>query len=348
MCRKDGITNMANKSLHKAKAVCNDEWYTKYNDIAEEVGHYKKHFKDAVVFCNCDDPEWSKFWQYFESKFHDFGLKKLISTHYNKDNTPSYALIFEGKYLPDGSSDTKKIELTGNGDFKSPECVKYLKEADIICTNPPFSIAREEYIPMLIEHQKKFLIIGDDNWITYKDIFKLFQENKIWKGYNHIKSFLQPDGTEKTFGNKSWFTNLDNEVRHKKLILLQDYEIGDYKRYYNFDAIDVGKFNKDGVWKADINSIPDFYDGYMGVPITFIDKYNPDQFEIIGLGISSSGLSIGVRPYTETHKKWRKEHDHKGAVDGDLYMVDENNHPVVPYARIIIKRKESKPNGDES
>ena len=335
-----GRSSMANKNLHKAKEAKNDEFYTKYNDIAEEVGRYKRHFKDKIVFCNCDDPEWSKFWQYFETKFEDFGLKKLISTHYNQDGSPSYALIFEGKYRDDGSSDTQKIELVGNGDFKSPECIEFLKESDIVCTNPPFSIAREEYLPLLMEYDKKFLIIGDDNWITYKDIFKLFKDNRIWKGFTHVKSFLQPNGVEKKFGNKSWYTNLDNEVRHKKLILLQDYDINDYIKYYNYEAIDISKQNENGEWKADIRLIPDFYKGYMGVPITFIDKYNPEQFEIIGLGIASSGLDIGVRPYTKEHKEYRTKYDHKGAVDGDLYMVNEENHPIVPYARIIIKRKE--------
>lgn len=330
---------MANKNLHTSKQKKNDEFYTKYNDIAEELKHYKKHFNNKIVFCNCDDPEWSKFWQYFEAKFDDLNLKKLISTHYNKDGNPSYALIYEGRCDKEGNSITTKIPLIGDGDFKSPECINFLKECDIVVTNPPFSIAREEYIPLLMEYEKKFLIIGDDNWITYKSIFKLFKENKIWKGHNHVKSFIQPDGSEKKYGNKTWFTNLDNDVRHIKLILLQDYCIEDYPKYVNYDAIDIGKFNDKGEWKADVNSIPAFYDGVMGVPISFLDKYNPEQFEILGLGISTSGLEIGVSPYKPEHKKYRREVQGKGAADGDLYMLDKDGHPLVPYARILIRRK---------
>lgn len=342
-----------NKNLHSSKANKNDEFYTRYNDIAEELKHYTKHFEDKIILCNCDDPEWSKFWLYFETKFESLGLKKLISTHYNMDGSPSYALIFEGEYSEDGSPITTRIELEGSGEFQSEECVEYLKQADIVVTNPPFSIAREEFIPLLIEHDKKFLIIGDDNWITYKSIFKLFQDNKIWKGLNSVKAFTQPDGSEKQFGNKSWFTNLDNDTRHRKIILLQDYNIDDYIVYDNYDAIDIGRYNDKGEWKADIRCIPDFYNGIMGVPITFVNKYCPEQFEIIGLGTS--------REHYTPNKQYEglKTHKTNGKVINgapinstlaikvdqapskkDYYTDSDGNIYIQPYARVLIKRKD--------
>lgn len=319
-----------NANLRKANAVKNDEFYTQLTDVSKELMHYKKHFKGQTVLCNCDDPTWSAFWKYFHLNFKALGLKKLISTHYDK-NEPTYKMIYEG-------GDDNNIEagtitpLEGNGDFRNQECLDLLDESDIVVTNPPFSLFRE-YVAVLMKHNKKFLIIGNKNAITYKEFFPLLKTNMVWFGYNAVHEFAQPDGTFKKFGNIGWFTNLDHKKRHEKLILWKNYNPDEYPKYYNYDAINVDK----------VDRIPCDYDGDMGVPITFLDKYNPEQFEIIGLGIATTGLDCGVKPYAPHHKKYRKEVQHKGQVDGDLYMVDENDHPVVPYARILIrKRKDGK------
>lgn len=317
-----------NKSLHKAKETKNDEFYTQLTDVSKELMHYKEHFKDKVVFCNCDDPTWSAFWKYFHLNFKALGLKKLISTHYDK-NEPTYKMEYTGGDDNDIEVGVK-TSLEGNGDFRNQECIDLLKESDIVVTNPPFSIAREFYIPQLMQYEKNFLIIGDLNWLTYKDIFPLLQNNDVWLGYNNVKEFIQPDGSIKKFGNKLWFTNLDIKKRHEKLILWKEYNPEEYPTYYNFNGINVDKVDK----------LPKDYDGIMGVPITFMGQYNPDQFEIIGLGIANLGLDCGVKPYDAAHKKYRKEVQKRGTVDGDLYMVDANNHPVVPYARILIRRKD--------
>lgn len=198
---------MANENLHKAKEAKNDEFDTQLNDVAEELRHYKEHFKDKVIFCNCDDPTWSAFWRYFHLNFEHLGLKKLISTHYDKEK-PTYKMEYTGGNDNDIEAGVK-TPLEGNGDFRNQECIDLLKEADIVVTNPPFSITREDFIPQLFEYKKKFLIIGDLNWVTYKIIFPLLKNNEMWMGYSAVKEFLQPDGTIKKFGNKLWFTNLD-------------------------------------------------------------------------------------------------------------------------------------------
>lgn len=182
---------------------------------------------------------------------------------------------------------------------------------------------------ILMEYGKKFIIIGDLNWITYSEIFPLLQKDKVWLGYCAVKQFLQPDGTIKKFGNKLWYTNLDITKRHERLILWRKYEENEYPKYDNYDAINVDK----------VPDIPIDYDGVIGVPITFLNKYNPEQFEIIGLGIANLGLSIGVRGYLPEHRDYRRNIEHKGVVDGDLYMIDSSGHPKVPYARILIRRR---------
>lgn len=344
---------MANTSLHVAKDAKNDEFYTQLTDVSKELMHYKKHFKNKVVFCNCDDPTWSAFWKYFHLNFKELGLKKLISTHYDK-NEPTYKMIYEGGDDNDIEAGVKTA-LEGNGDFRNQECLDLLDESDIVVTNPPFSLFRE-YVACLIEHDKKFIIVGNPNCATYKDFFSYFKNNKVWIGakpWSQEMYFGVPDEQkEYLLKNKKegsayvikdgevlgrvatiWLTNLDIKKRHEKLILWKQYNADEYPKYYNYDAINVDK----------VDRIPCDYDGDMGVPITFLDKYNPEQFEIIGLGIATSGLDCGVRPYAPHHKKYRKEVQHKGQVDGDLYMVDENDHPVVPYARILIrKRKDGK------
>ena len=319
------MTLAANANLHKAKDAKDDEFYTRLTDVSKELMHYKHHFKDKIVLCNCDEPTWSAFWKYFHLNFSALGLKKLISTHYDKTE-PTYKMEYTGGDDNDIEVGVK-TPLEGNGDFRNQECLDLLDEADIVVTNPPFSLFRE-YVAVLMEHQKKFLIIGNKNAITYKEFFPLLKENKVWLGFTNAKEFLRPDGSIKKFVNTGWFTNLDINKCHEKLILWKNYTPEEYPKYDNYDAINVDK----------VSEIPCDYDGVMGVPITFLDKYNPDQFEIVGLGISNSGIEIGVKPYSPEHKKYRKEIQKRGAVDGDLYMMIDGV-VTVPYARIIIRRK---------
>ena len=237
--------------------------------------------------------------------------------------------------------------LKESGDFRSDECVELLKQADIIVTNPPFSLFRE-YLAQLVEYKKKFLIIGNVNAITYKECFKLIKDNKMWLGasiHSGDREFRVPDDYPLDAASSRidsdgykyirvkgvrWFTNLDYEERHENLVLYKKYIPEEYPKYENYDAINVNKTSE----------IPMKYSGAMGVPITFLDKHNPEQFEIIGLGISNSGLKVGVKPYKKEHKKYRKEIQKRGAVDGDLYMIT-NGIVDVPYARILIKNKKN-------
>lgn len=331
--------NAANKNLHRAKQSKKDEFYTQLSDIEKELRHYKAHFRGKVVLCNCDDPRMSNFFHYFSYNFEELGLKKLITTCYRNQDMNLFSeqsseqaiyLEYEGDKNGDKIPNPEEIgikPLKGDGDFRSTECIELLKQADIVVTNPPFSLFRE-YVAQLIKYDKKFLIIGNDNCRTYKDIFALIKNNKIWSGYNHVKEFCCPNNEIRQFGNISWYTNLNHTKRNEDLILYKQYIEEEYTTYFNYDAINVGK----------VNDIPVDYSGLIGVPISFLDKYNPEQFEIIGLGISNSGLEIGVRPYTEQHKKYRKEVQKRGAVNGDLYMIT-NGVVNVPYARIIIKNK---------
>lgn len=280
-----------NSAQNAARRNKDDEFYTRLEDISEELNNYKKHFKDKVVLCNCDDPEWSNFWIFLHQNFSEFGIKKLISTHYNADGSSSYVMEYTGGNDVD-PKDWHQRSLKGNGDFASDECVELLKEADLCITNPPFSIAREKFIPLLFEYDKKFIIIGDLNWISYKTVFPLFKNNKMWLGYNYVKSFVRPNGEIQKFGNKLWFTNLDIPKRHASLIPTLKYEFANhpelYQKYDNYDAINVDK----------VKNIPYDYYGKMGVPITFMDKYNQDEFEIIGHehdlnGNGGNGISEG-------------------------------------------------------
>lgn len=273
---------MENTNLHKAKAAKNDEFYTQLTDVAKELMHYKKHFKDKIVFCNCDDPTWSSFWKYFHLNFAELGLKKLISTHYDREEV-TYKMEYTGGYDNDIEVGVK-TPLEGNGDFRNQECLDLLDESDIVVTNPPFSLFRE-YVAVLMEHQKKFLIIGNKNAITYKEFFPLLKNNEVWIGCTNVKEFLQPDGSIKKFGNIGWFTNLDVAKRHKKLILWKNYTPEEYPRYDNYDAINVDK----------VSEIPCDYDGVMGVPISFLDSHCPEQFEIIW---QASGNTRACCPHT--------------------------------------------------
>ncbi len=298
---------MKNKNLHKAKSAKNDEFYTQLKDIEKELIRYTNHFKGKVVYCNCDSKE-SKFVEYFLLNFKHLGLKKLIATGFNSEGKGT-KLVFNGYR----ETDIQVSDLNGDGDFRSEECIALLEEADIVVTNPPFSLFRE-YVNQLMEYNKDFLIIGSMNAITYKETFKFIKENKLWLGNKAPKEFVQPDGTIKKFGNICWYTNLEHSKRNEKLILHKKYSAEEYPMYDNYNAINVDK----------VKDIPMDYDGVMGVPITFLDKYNSEQFEI-----ESSN------DYRKTGKVPFKAHglikDKDGTIEGKAV-----------YVRILIRNKEVK------
>lgn len=378
-----------NSNLHIAKKQKNDEFYTQLSDIENELRHYKQHFKGKVVFCNCDDPYESNFFKYFAMNFNSLGLKKLIATGYvtspvaGKElslfeveegvpkNQPYVAYINEvGDYNGDGRVDLSDVRLLlrmkkntrrklyGDavypaGDFRSEESIALLKQADIVVTNPPFSLFCE-YVSQLMEHNKKFVVIGNINALQCKEIFPLIKNNQLWLGYkNGDMAFAVPDYYEpkavrywqdangqkwRSMGNICWFTNLDIKKRHEKLDLYKEYNPEDYPKYYNYDAIDVYK----------TQNIPCDYYGVMGVPVTFLERFNPEQFEIIGLGTEVpktvkhvaykekgiicyevDGKPIWTTPYTVTERKM-----------GNSLRIEKNGLPAnAPYGRILIKRK---------
>lgn len=277
-----------NSNLNKAGIAKEDEFYTKITDIEKELRHYRDYLRGKVIFCNCDDPETSNFWLYFRLNFYELGLKKLISTHFEADK-PSYKLeiVSTDKDAQLGLPEYIKTPLTQNGDFRSPECIEILKEADVVITNPPFSLFRE-YVAQLVEYNKKFIIIGRETAITYKEIFTLLRDGIVWLGYNNgDMEFLVPDYYEprdtryreengqkyRSLGNIIWLTNIDIPKRHDDIIIYKSYSPEEYQKYDNYDAINVNK----------IADIPADYDGVMGVPITLFHKHNPEQFEIVGL-----------------------------------------------------------------
>lgn len=325
-----------NQNLHKASTAKRDEFYTQLVDIEKELKHYKEQFRGKVVYCNCDDPFESNFFKYFAANFNALGLKRLIATSYKPSpiantqlglfgdtevstTSKSRPKVTANKFIinevddidGDGAFDLRDIAeqlkanknnewlpLKGDGDFKSKESIELLKQADIVVTNPPFSLFRE-YLAQLVEYEKKFLIIGDQNNITKKEIYKLIKEDKLWFGYDNggTKWFQVPDDydieTESrkkivdgvkffSMGRIMWFTNLDTTKRHELLTLYKKYSPSEYPKYENCDAIEVSK----------VVEIPIDYDGVMGVPITFLDKYNPEQFEIVNFRKGDDGKDL--------------------------------------------------------
>lgn len=333
----------SNRDLRAASAAKKDEFYTQLSDIEKEVRHYAKHFKNKTVLCNCDDPTVSNFFHYFSHNFEKLKLKKLITTCYKNCEADLFSKHAgkKGVYLEyDGDKNNNRVpdpneigihEFKGDGDFRSEECVKLLKQADIVVTNPPFSLFRE-YVEQLIEYKKKFLIIGHMNALHYKDIFKLIKGGKLWLGesiHSGDREFGVPDHYPLSAagcridenGNKyirvkgvRWYTNMDNPNRHEQLPLYKRYSAAEYPRYDNLDAIEVGKTGE----------IPCDYDGLMGVPDAFLDKYNPDQFELIGIPFGDLGKTIGVT------------RNHRGRTD---IAITKDGKSRCPYSRIIIKRK---------
>ena len=333
----------ANTNLHKAKNAKNDEFYTQLTDVSKELMHYKHHFKDKVVFCNCDDPTWSAFWKYFHLNFSALGLKKLISTHYDKTE-PTYKMEYTGGDDNDIEVGVK-TPLEGNGDFRNQECLDLLDEADIVVTNPPFSLFRE-YVACLMEHKKKFLIIGNMNAITYKEFFPLLRNNEVWLGctnFNVGMYFFVPDDFEYRLTYKflkeidgrkvnrvagcCWFTNLDHKKRHEKLILWKNYTSDEYPKYDNYDAINVNK----------VSEIPCDYDGVMGVPITFLDKYNPDQFEIVAFRKGEDGKDLVFT--RERESSTVLSYPCTTSIAGMIKNAEGKINGKPTYARITIRRK---------
>ena len=325
---------MANKNLNAAKVAKKDEFYTQLTDIERELQHYWPHFRDKVVLCNCDDPYESNFFKYFALRFNQLGLKKLICTCYNGSPVQGNELLLQfDSFETEPKKIAYKVEITEvrdmngdgavdlsdvryllqndknvlstlkTGDFRDPECIELLKQADIVVTNPPFSLFRE-YIGQLMEYGKKFLIIGNQNNITYKEVFPLLMNNKIWLGYKSgDMAFKVPEDYEvrqtrfwqdengqkwRSLGNICWFTNLDHNKRHEELDLVCHYTPEEYPSYDNYEAIEVSK----------VQDIPYDYDGVMGVPITFLDKYNPDQFEIKGITDRGNEYGLKTKEYT--------------------------------------------------
>jgi len=298
-----------NKNLHQAKNAKKDEFYTQLTDIENELKHYKAHFRNKVVYCNCDDPRMSNFFHYFSYNFEDLGLKKLITTCYQNQHRDLFSqhnserAIYLEYYGDKNNNKTPDVEeigvqyLKGDGDFRSEESIALLKQADIVVTNPPFSLFRE-YVAQLIQYDKKFVIVGHQNAITYKEIFPLIKDNKIWLGIGfrggaaHFISNYEDTATANDrkegmirVSGVHWFTNLDIAKRHEDLILYKTYTPKDYPKYDNYDAINVNKTKE----------IPMDFQGVMGVPITFLDKYNPEQFQIIGATESEGkGFSNGL------------------------------------------------------
>lgn len=347
-----------NNNLHKAKKEKNDEFYTHIDDINAELARYDKSlFKGKTVFCNCDDPRGSKFFAHFSSLFEVYGLKKLITTHYDNNGTGTYKLEIDRDINGDGridQDDAVETPINGTGDFRSPESIELLKEADIVVSNPPFSLFRE-YIAQLVEHGKQFLILGNNNAVTYKEIFPLIKDNKMWLGVNSNKTmeFRLPSHYEKwsriengvKFGNVpaiSWFTNLPHSKRNEAIYLYKEYNATDYPSYNNYDAINVDK----------VDDIPCDYDGYMGVPITFLTKYNPEQFEIIALGNSRENFTP-IKDYLKPIKHLKNGKKANGNAINCVLAIETNEEPqgvtyytsnnskylIAPYARIVIKRR---------
>jgi hypothetical protein len=362
-----------NRNLHQAKNAKKDEFYTQLTDIENELKHYKAHFKNKVVYCNCDDPRMSNFFHYFSYNFEDLGLKKLITTCYQNQNRDLFSkhtseqAIYLEYYGDKNNNKTPDVEeigvqyLKGDGDFRSAESIALLQQADIVVTNPPFSLFRE-YVAQLIQYDKKFIILGNLNAITYKEIFPLIKKNKLWFGpsiHSGDREFGVPDNYPlKAAGYRidengrkfirvkgvRWFTNLDHNKRHEDLILYKTYSEEDYPKYDNYDAINVDKTKE----------IPMDYKGAMGVPITFLDKYNPEQFEILGITSGRNELEcVPIKRYKnpkQINKNGSVTNGSKANTRATILMKNEPSEIYYPadnvdgflkilYARILIKNK---------
>ena len=344
------MSKSGNKKLGDAKKQKKDEFYTQLSDIEHELRHYEHHFKGKTVLCNCDDPRISNFFHYFSYKFEDLGLKRLITTCYKNQERDLFSqnnseraiwLEYNGDKNGNRVPDPEEIGIryfTGDGDFRSDECIELLKQADIVVTNPPFSLFRE-YVAQLVKYEKKFLIIGHQNAIKYKEIFPLIRANKLWLGYGfkggaghfineHYEDYATAgdhrEGMIRVSG-VTWFTNLDIKKRHEEYVFIRRYKAAEYPKYENYDAIDV----------SESKNIPEDWFGEMGVPITFLDRYNPEQFEIIGIAEGDSGKELGLRPVPKELKLINRS-----LRDGQFYLM-KDGRPIKPFSRIVIRRRKA-------
>lgn len=326
------MSKSKNGNLSRAKSVRNDEFYTRYEDIEKEIEYLENyHFKDKIVLMNCDNPEVSQFWRFFKTNFKQLKLRKIVATHYDLDNN---AYKLEGFLNEYGIFTTIKTELEGNGDFRSSEVIDVLKECDLVVTNPPFSLFKE-YMAQLVEYDKKFLVIGNMNAVTHKEVFPLLRDGKMWLGNTRPRQFYVPksfnnksvsineDGEKvASLGNVCWFTNMGKGEKHKEIALISEYNKEAYPKYDNYDAIEVSR----------VKDIPCNYYGVMGVPITFLEKYNPNQFEILTIACGNSWSN-----YKDDLKKlgFNPEIKHKGGSGSGSAIVSGK----VKYVRLLIKRK---------
>ena len=339
-----------NGHLRKAKRKRYDEFYTQLSDIENELRHYAGHFRDKIVYCNCDDPRVSNFFHYFSHNFEHLGLKKLVTTCYKNQQPDMFsqhddkrAIMLEYDGFRDGDV-VPRVEDIGirameeDGDFRSQECIELLKQADIVVTNPPFSLFRE-FVAQLIDHHKQFLIIGNMNAVTYKDLFPLIKDERVWLGPS-IRSGDRTFGVPDHYpleaatawidadGNRfirvkgvRWFTNLDHRQRHEELILYKRYSPGEYPTYDNYDAINVDRAAE----------IPIDWHGAMGVPITYLDKHNPGQFEILGITDRDNNSGLKTKEYTASEVPNSGDLNRRGVI-----WVDGARKPT--YVRLLIRR----------
>lgn len=328
---------MKNLNLLKAKATKNDEFYTRYEDVEKELNCYS--FKDQIIYCNCDEPRKSSFVRYFIHHIQE--IKMLIATCYHRQTVfsqePGYKLQVTAEDFKNIKTEediryvieSNIIPLEGDGDFASKECLSLLDMADVVITNPPFSVA-STYLQTLMKYQKKFLFIGNRNMVKTDFVFREIQENRLRFGYHDVKEFMKPDGTVQKFGNVTWFTNL--EVRRKKhLVLTKNYHEGNYQKYHNFNAININR----------LKDIPLDYDGIMGVPITFLDYYEPEDFELLGISVGQYKEALGIQ---KIGSKWITAYfaqggkGHYTANMRNLVLLEEGVASAV-YIRILIRRR---------
>ena len=337
-----------NENLRNARRQKNDEFYTQLSDIENELRHYSRHFRGKVVYCNCDDPRVSNFFHYFSYNFERLGLKRLIAACYRNqerdlfsrhDSERAIWLEYKGNAKGGRVPEVRDIgirEFEGDGDFRSAECIHLLKQADIVVTNPPFSLFRE-YVAQLVEYGKTFLIIGSKNAITYKEIFPLIKENRVWLGYGFSngnayfkaadveryerKSYFDDATGLVKFRNVGWFTNLDHAKRHEELILYKRYSLEEYPTYDNYDAINVDR----------VAEIPMDWDGAMGVPVTFLDRYNPEQFEVMGITDRDNNSGLKTKEYAPADLPNAGDLNRRGVI-----KVRGKYKPT--YVRLLVRR----------
>lgn len=330
--------NSKNLNMLKAKKVKNDEFYTFYEDIEKEVFCYQEQLAENIIYCNCDDPKKSAFWKFLHQNFTKLQLKKIVATYYNAGKETAYKYEYSGGNDED-YLEYRKIPIEGDGDFRSKDCLELLDECDISITNPPFSLY-DSLVEILMKYGKKFLIIGNKNSVINKHIFPFIKAGKIIYGYHDVEEFLQPDGTTKKFGNIGWFTNLGKKKDTKKLNLSCRYYEADgitqkkdveYPKYENYPAIEVNR----------VKRIPVDYKGVMGVPMTFLEYYDPDEYELIGHGKENESNQAGIQPVGKAFLNdffMQGGKGHYSEAMRILCFYDGNGKARFPFTRLLIRK----------